>query len=431
MTISGANTQRTLIVLVVVLGLSVWFSATAVVSSLRLDWGIGSTAAVWLSATVQIGFAAGAIISAAHHLADRIEPQRLVAVSAAGAAACTAALALYVDDLAAAVPIRFCTGMFLAGVYPVGMKLIASWSQSSSRGMTFGLLVGALALGSALPQLIGGLGSLPWRTVLLAASALTAAAAVIAGTLVRPGPHVPATRSVPGVSGWHPRQAIALFAQRGPRLVNLGYLGHMWELYALWVWLPVFVAAGRTERAGLAAMPIGVLAFVTIGVAGAVGCLLGGWAADRFGRPQAAMVALVISGVCCLASPVFLGAPTVIFVVFLMIWGAAAVADSGVFSVALSDTADPRFVGTALTAQTATGFLLTVVTIQLVPLVADLIGWQYAFLLLAPGPLLGAIAMSRLRTMSRLPQLEEDHDQLRTTEPTARRSDRGTLTHRR
>ena len=170
----------------------------------------------------------------------------------------------------------------------------------------------------------------------------------------------------------------------------------MWELYALWTWLPMFVVAGRGARGDAAVGSTGFIAFGAIGVAGTVGCLLGGWASDRFGRPPAAVAALVISGTCCVASPLFFAGPTLLLVVFLLVWGTAVIADSGVFSTVLSETTDTRFVGTALTAQTATGFLLTVVTIQLVPVVAELIGWQYAFLLLAPGPLLGAVAMSAL-----------------------------------
>jgi MFS family permease len=425
MTLSRTNQQRALIALVEVLGLSVWFSATAVVPSFRAEWGIGSPAAVWLTAAVQIGFVAGAVASTVFNLADRATPQYLLAASALGAATCTAALAFYVNGLSAAFPLRFLTGIFLAGVYPVGMKLMASWSQSADRGRTFGILLAALTLGSALPHLISGLGPLPWRSVMLAAAVLTAAGAVVALTLVRPGPHLDIRTVTPD-----PRSAIAIFAQRGPRLVSLGYFGHMWELYALWTWLAMFVAAGRAQRGVAAASSTGLIAFVAIGVAGTVGCLVGGWASDRFGRPPAAVAALVISGACCVASPIFFAAPTVVLVVFLLVWGAAVIADSGVFSTSLSETTDARFVGTALTAQTAIGFLLTVVTIQLVPIVADLIGWQYAFLLLAPGPLLGAVAMSALRAPRHHPHpKEESHEHHLNAHDAVCRSDRGALTH--
>ena len=424
MTLSPTNQQRALIALVQVLGLSVWFSATAVVPSLRSEWGIGSTAAVWLTASVQIGFVAGAVISALSNLADRIRPQYLLTASALCAATCTAALALSVNGLPAAIPLRFLTGMFLAGVYPVGMKLMASWSGSAERGRSFGILLGALTLGSALPHLIGGLGQLPWRTVMLTAAALAAVAAVVALGLVRSGPHLETRAITPS-----PRHAMVVFTERGARLASLGYFGHMWELYALWAWLPMFVRAGQGRDA--AATSTEFIAFVAIGVAGTAGCLLGGWASDRFGRSPAAVAALTISGACCVASPIFFAASTSVLVVFLLVWGAAVIADSGVFSTALSETTDTRFVGTALTAQTAIGFLLTVVSIQLVPVVADLIGWQYAFLLLAPGPLLGAVAMSAVGARQHHPQPEEEsHGRLLNVPNPVRRSDGGAVTHR-
>jgi MFS family permease len=426
MILSRTIRQRALVALVEVMGLSVWFSATAVVPSLRVEWGIGSTAAVWLTASVQIGFVVGAVTSAVFNLADRTPPQQLLAASALCAATCTAVLALFVNSLAAAIPLRFLTGMFLAGVYPVGMKLMASWSQSSERGRTFGVLLAALTVGSALPHLISGLGPLPWRGVMLAAAALAAVAAVVAAILIRPGPQLDIR-----VATSNPRYAIAIFADRGPRLVSLGYFGHMWELYALWTWLAMFVAAGRAQR-GDATSATGLMVFVVIGVAGTAGCLAGGWASDRFGRPPAAVAALVVSGACCAASPVFFAAPTAVLIVFLLVWGAAVIADSGVFSTSLSETTDPRYVGTVLTAQTAVGFLLTVVTMQLVPLAAGLVGWQYAFVLLAPGPLIGAVAMSALRVPQHQPHpTEESHDQEFNAHNPFRRSDSGALAHRR
>jgi MFS family permease len=386
MTMHRPGAQRALIAAVQVLGLAVWFSASAVVPALREAWDMSAAAAVWLTASVQLGFVTGAVTSTALNLADRVAPHRLMAVCAALAAACTALFALAVEGLAGGVPLRFLTGLFLAGVYPVGMKLTASWSAPAQRGRAFGVLIGALTLGSALPHLIGGLGDLPWRGVMAAAAGCAALGAVVAATLVREGPQfAPGARPRP-----HPRYALTMFAQRGPRLVNLGYFGHMWELYALWTWLPAFLIAGASARGG--ADP-GLLAFVSIGVAGVAGCLAGGWAADRFGRPRAAFTALVVSGACCLVSPLFFGAPPAAVAALGVVWGAAVIADSGVFSTSLSEVADPRYVGTALTAQTAIGFALTVVTIQLVPVLAEAVGWRWAFWLLAPGPLVGALAM--------------------------------------
>nr|WP_296067603.1 MFS transporter [uncultured Actinoplanes sp.] len=387
---SKPGAQRALIAAVQVLSLAVWFSASAVVPSLRASWGISETASVWLTASVQLGFVAGAITSTAFNLADRVRAHLLMAVCALLAAACTGLFALAVDGLASAIPLRFLTGVFLAGVYPVGMKLTGSWAPPSRRGLAFGVMIGALTVGSALPHLISGLGDLPWRGVMSAAAACAVLGALVAVTLVREGPQF--TQGTPPKP--HPRYALAMFGQRGPRLVNLGYFGHMWELYALWTWLPSFLIAGTAARTGEQDSNVDLLAFVAIGIAGVAGCLAGGWAADRFGRSRAAVTALVVSGTCCLISPLFFTAPPLLTVLLGVVWGAAVIADSGVFSTSLSEVADKRYVGTALTAQTAIGFALTVVTIQLVPVLADAVGWRWAFWLLVPGPVVGALAMT-------------------------------------
>ena len=238
---------------------------------------------------------------------------------------------------------------------------------------------------------------------LAAAAASAVCAAIVAGALVRPGPQFPS-----GGGAGRPRYALAMFAERGPRLVNLGYFGHMWELYALWTWLPAFLAVSRTTTGGLPASAgparSSIDAFLAIGVAGLAGCLLGGWAADRLGRPVTAAAALTLSGACCLLSPVFFTAGRPALLAFAVVWGAAVIADSGVFSTLLSELADRRYVGTALTAQTAIGFLLTIVTIQLIPLLAAVTGWRYALVALAAGPMAALPAMITLnRRMRRDP----------------------------
>lgn len=372
--------QRAAIALVQVLGLAVWFSMSAVVPSLRHEWGISAGAAVWLTASVQLGFVTGAVGATVLNLADRVRPHLLLALSATAGAMITGLLALFVDGLWAAVPLRFLTGVALAGVYPVGMKLMASWSDSSNRGRALGVLIGALTLGSALPHVFG---RLPWRELLLTAAGIAFLGALVAFFVVRPGPFLTAT-----TTRLNPRYAVQMFRERKPRLVNLGYYGHMWELYALWTWLPTFLLSANA--------PTGLTVFLTMGVAGFAGCLIGGWAADRFGRAPAAVGALAVSGTCCLLSPLAFGSP--LLIAFCAVWGASVIADSGVFSTSLSEVADPRYVGTALTALTAVGFGLTVVSIQLVPLLADVVTWRYAFLLLVPGPLIGALAMLRTRS---------------------------------
>ncbi|MGK3955918.1 MFS transporter [Arthrobacter sp. R4] len=382
--------QQALIALVQILGLAVWFSASAVGPALQQEWNISAAAGVWLTASVQIGFVAGAITSTFLGLADRFRPQILLGVSAAGAALTTGALAAFVDNLGPAIGFRFLTGVFLAGVYPVGMKLMASWSSPALRGRAFGILIGALTLGSAAPHLISSLDDLPWRDVMALAAALAVTGSLTAVLAIRPGPFAEKSSASP-----NPRYALVMFKEQRPRLANIGYFGHMWELYALWTWLPMYLLAGQAAgRDGT--LETGLTVFVSMGLGGVAGAMLGGWAADRWGRPKSAAVALAVSGTCCFLSPVMFWAEGMPMLVFLLIWGAAVIADSGVFSTSLSENADPRYIGTALTTQTAIGFLLTVVTIQLVPLLAGIFGWQYAFVLLVPGPLTGVLAMRKL-----------------------------------
>jgi len=389
--------QRGLVALVLVLAMAVWFSASAVVPALAIRWHLSAGGAAWMTVPVQAGFVLGAVGSAVLGLADRIRPHLLVAGGAAGAAGCTLAMALFAAGPLAAVPLRFATGVFLAGVYPVCMKLMASWSPPAGRALAMGALIGCLALGSALPHLIDGLGRLNWRAVLAAAAATAFAAAIIAAALVRPGPQFPAR----GAAG-RGRYALEMFADRGPRLVSLAYFGHMWELYALWTWLPTFLAVSRTATTGLPAPgDSGIDTFVAIGVAGLAGCLLGGWAADRLGRAATAAAALLVSGACCVLSPMFFTAGRPWLLAFTAVWGAAVIADSGVFSTLLSELADRRYVGTALTTQTAIGFLLTIVTIQAIPLTAAVTGWRYAFVALAAGPMTALPALAALSRQMR------------------------------
>jgi MFS family permease len=383
----SAVRQLAFIAAVQVLVMATWFSASAVVPALRAEWALSTAGATLLTVSVQLGFVTGALTAAVLNLTDRVPAHRLVAACALCAAAATAAVGTLAHGLAAAVPLRFATGVVLAGVYPTGLKLMTSWFDRG-RGFALGVLVGALTLGSALPQLISAFAALPWRAVLLVAATCALVGAGIAARLVRAGPL--AAPAPP----FQPRYVVAVFRQRGPRLANLGYFGHMWELYAMWTWLPAYLTAS-TAATG-APLPIGLAAFLAIGIAGVAGCLLGGWLGDRVGRARLAALAMMASGTCCLAAAFAFRGPPLVVLVLALVWGAAVIADSGLFSACTSQVVDPRYTGTALTTQTAVGFLLTVLTIQATPLVAERAGWPVAVALLGLGPAAGAVAMLRL-----------------------------------
>ncbi|MFZ0140602.1 MAG: MFS transporter [Aeromicrobium sp.] len=385
-----ARRQLWYIALVQVLAMSMWFSASAVSGSLSREWGLTSTGESLLTTSVQLGFVTGAVASAVLNLADRVSPHVVMASAAVTGAVLNAGVAVFSDGLGSALVLRFLTGVALAGVYPVGMKVMTTWF-ARGRGLALGIMVGALTLGSASPHLIRSVESLSWRPVLATASVLAMLGGLIAVGLVRTGPHH--TPSPP----FDPRYVLRMFGDRTQRLINFGYLGHMWELYALWAWLPTFVAASLAARqADASPSAIAWLTFAAIGVAGALGCVLAGRSAGRVGSLRVARVALGTSGLCCLVSPLFFGAHPVLLGVLLMVWGASVIADSAQFSSALSEAADDGYIGTALTAQTALGFTLTIVTIQLLPLVADLTGWRLALIFLGVGPALGTWSTSRL-----------------------------------
>ena len=364
--------------------MTTWFSATAVVPQLRAEWALGDTAAAWLTIAVQLGFVTGALVSAALNVADVLPPRIVVLAGAAGAAAANALLGA-ASGAGGAIPLRFATGFFLAGVYPPALKLMATWFRRG-RGTALGILVGALTLGSATPHLVNALGGLDWQTVVYATSVLTLAGGLLA-LAVRDGPYPfpPAT--------FDPHQARRAFAPRGVRLASLGYFGHMWELYAMWAWFAVFFAAAVDDGAGAA-----YATFAVIG-AGAVGCWAGGVLGDRVGRAETTAAAMAVSGTCALVIGLLLDAPAWVVLLVGLVWGFTVVADSAQFSTLVTEHADQAYVGTALTMQLALGFTLTVVTIWLVPFLADAVGWRWTFAFLVPGPALGVVAMLRLRAL--------------------------------
>ncbi|MET0399076.1 MAG: MFS transporter [Longimicrobiaceae bacterium] len=375
------------------LGMSLWFTASASAPQLQALWGLSAQQAGWLTTVVQLGFVAGTAVAALLNLAD-VVPARPYFAVAALCAALANALLVAAPGLAAALVLRFLTGFFLAGVYPPAMKMIATWFRSA-RGLAIGTIVGALTLGKASPYLVRALGGTRLETTVLAASAGAVAAALLVGWGYREGPFPFARRPF----SW--RLVGTVVRHRPTRLAIGGYLGHMWELYAMWAFVYVFfvdffLARGTSEvRAGVLS---GAVAFATIGT-GALGCVVAGAWADRLGRERVTIWAMAASGACALLMGWLLHAPLALALSVALVWGFAVVADSAQFSAVVTEVAPAHAVGTALTFQTALGFLLTSVTLTAVPYLRDAGGWPLAFGVLALGPAAGIAAMRRLKIL--------------------------------
>lgn len=383
---------RSLGVLIVceLLAMAVWFASAAVLPALRAEHALDPTFEALLTSAVQIGFVAGTLVSAVLSLPDRVDPRHLLRASALVAGLASFASAALPGDSGALIALRFLTGICMAGVYPVGMKIASSWARGDT-GLLIGLLVGALTVGSAAPHLVAAFGGVDWRLTYIAAGTFAIASGLAAGW-VGLGPGM--GKAPP----FDPRHALKAWTDRPLRLANLGYLGHMWELYAMWAWIGLFVQASFAERMGAADAALWgrVATFATIAI-GAVGCLAGGIFADRLGRTTLTMAAMLVSGLCALTVGFTFGGAPVLVLGICAIWGISIVADSAQFSASVAELADRSLVGTMLTVQTAQGFLLTLVTIHLLPYAVDWLGWQLAFATLAIGPFLGVWAMARLR----------------------------------
>jgi MFS family permease len=377
--------------------LSLWFSASAVAPSLAQEFNLSGSDIALLSSMVQAGFVIGCLISAAFGLADRTDPRLLYAICALTGAAANYAFIYVEPGTSLSVFLRLLTGAVIAGVYPVGMKIAMSWAGKDA-GLLVGALVGSLMIGSAAPHLLAFWGDVDWRAVLSVTSWISGLGGLTV-LLVAIGPNY--AKSPKFQMGL----AFQAWTNKPIRLANFGYFGHMWEVYAMWAWIGIFLGASF-EATGLenAQRWASLMAFFSI-AAGMPGSVLGGMIADRIGRTAMTSAVLAMSGLCCLIIGPAFGGSIVVVSLIALFWGATVSPDSAQFSASVGELSKPEHRGTMLTMQTAIGFTLALVSVQLMPHWIDLVGWQWAFTPLVAGPVFGIISMLKLRQLPQSQQL--------------------------
>ena len=368
-------------------GTSLWFAGNAIVLDLQRDWGLAGQSVGYITAAVQLGFIFGTLVFAFLAIADRYSPRLVFFLCSIIGAFSNIALLAIPEGLSGLLLLRFATGFFLAGIYPVGMKIAAGWFDKGL-GRALGYLVGALVLGTAFPHLIRAMGTeLPWQQVIIGVSVLAAIGGLMMCLLVPDGPHLHKG------STFNPKALAFIFRSKRFRASAFGYFGHMWELYALWAFIPVWLLVYSDLND--ANLNVSLWSFLIIAI-GFIGCAGGGLISIKSGSAKVAAWQLGISGICCLLSPLFFNAELTVFIIFLLIWGLTVIGDSPQFSTLNAENAPKEYVGSALTIVNSIGFLITVFSIQLVNSLLAVIEPDYIFWLLIPGPVLGLWAMRSL-----------------------------------
>ena len=369
---------------------SLWFAGNGVLPQLTETFLLPNTALSWLTSAVQFGFIVGTFVFALLTIADRFSPTRVFFICAILGAAANLCLLFENNTLESLVAFRFLTGVFLAGIYPVGMK-IASDYYETGLGKSLGFLVAALVLGTAFPHALQNSEmSLSWKTVLVTISILSATGGLLLLLFVGDGPYRKPAQKLQLTT------ITNIFKNRSFRKAAFGYFGHMWELYAFWAFVPVLLKA-YSLQAGSASLNISAASFFIISV-GSLGCMAGGGISKYIGSEKVARASLLISGICCLLSPVFFAAQPILFYSFLLVWGMAVIADSPMFSTLVAQRAVSEQKGTALTIVNCIGFATTIVSIQVLSYLSELVAPTYLFLVLAIGPIFGLISMGRSKS---------------------------------